>query len=259
MTVSGISLRRGLNALAFLGAMTLSRDVTAQMSGGSTHGAGTMELDRVVRTFLLADVLEYEGRSSHESVHFEGLGWIGGDCNRLWLRALSEQPINEGAGDFQVDALYGRLVSPFWSALAGARVDSRLWQGRRVNRGLLSLGLEGLAPYWFEIEPTLYVSHKGDISARFETATDFLFTQRLILQPRIEINAAAQRVPEFGTGRGVNDVNIGLRARYEFTRKFAPYVGVSWVQRTGETAALARRVGEIAGYRAIVFGVRSWR
>lgn len=245
---------------ALLFSVAIGRRSTAQTgSGVRGHGAGTMELDRVVRTFLLADVLEYEARSSHQSAHFEGLGWIGGDYNRLWLRALSEQPTHEGTGDYQVDALYGRLVSPFWNALAGARFDSRQWDGRRVNRGLAAIGLEGIAPYWFEMEPTLYVSQKGDVSARFETATDFLISQRLIVQPRVEINAAAQRVPAFGVGSGINDVNVGVRARYEFTRKFAPYVGVSWLRRTGETAALARRAGEIDGYRTIVFGLRAWR
>lgn len=250
---------RFAGAFVLLGAAA-PRPSLAQGGGAMpAHGIGTMELDRVLRTFLLADVLEYEARSSHESAHFEGLGWIGGDYNRLWLRALAEQPTNEGTGDYQVDAYYGRLISPFWNALAGARVDSREWNGRRVNRGLLAIGLEGIAPYWFETEPTLYVSQKGDVAARFEAATDVLFSQRLIVQPRLEVNAAAQRVPEFGVGSGINDVNIGFRARYEFTRKFAPYIGVSWVRRTGETAVLARRAGEIDGYRAIVFGLRAWR
>lgn len=249
-------------ACAFVFVSTATVRPSAAQTGGVVmpgHAAGTMELDRVVRTFLLTDVLEYEARSSHQSVHFEGLGWIGGDYNRLWLRALGEQPTNEGTGDYQVDAYYGRLISPFWNALAGARVDSREWDGRRVNRGLLAIGLEGIAPYWFETEPALYVSQKGDVSARFEAATDVLFSQRFIVQPRLEVNAAAQRVPEFGVGSGINDVNIGFRARYEFTRKFAPYIGVSWVRRTGETAVLARRAGEIDGYRAIVFGLRAWR
>ncbi len=246
-------------ALLVLGAATARRSAAQAGDSMPGHGAGTMELDRVVRAFMLADVLEYEARSSHRSVHFEGLGWIGGDYNRLWLRALTEQPTDGGTGDYQIDALYGRLISPFWSALVGARIDSRQWAARRVTRGLLAIGLEGIAPYWFEMEPTVYVSQNGDVSARVEMATDILVSQRLIVQPRLEINATAQRVPQFGVGSGINDVNVGLRVRYEFSRKFAPYLGVSWLSRTGETALLARRAGEIDGYRVIVFGLRAWR
>ena len=226
---------------------------------GPDHGAGTMELDRMIRTFVLADVLEYEPRRTHQSAHLEALGWIGDDYNRVWLRVLSEQPTHGQGGDYQGDALYGRLVSPFWNALIGGRVDTRQWAGRRATRGLFAVGLEGIPPYWIELEPTVYVSPSGDVSARVETATDVLFTQRLIVQPRVEINAAAQRVPDFGVGAGINDLNVGVRARYEFTRKFAPYVGLNWFRRTGETAALARRTGEFTSYATVVFGVRAWR
>lgn len=240
--------------------MLVAGPAGAQGTGMPTSsGAATMELDRVRRTFLLADVLEYASGGSPGSLRFDGSGWIGGDYHRLWLRAEGDPALGEGASEWQGDAYYGRLISPFWTALVGARIDARVGGGPRATRGMLAVGLEGLAPYWFEVEPTLYVSQRGDLSARFETFSDLLFTQRLIVQPRLEMNAALQKVPEFGVAPGLNNVELGARARYEFRREFAPYVGVNWVQRTGGAAGLARRAGEEVGNFKIVAGVRLWR
>lgn len=230
----------------------------------------SMNMDRTVRTFLLADVLEVQPSGPETPFNFEGLGWIGGDYRRLFLRVRAEQPIGiGGGGDLRADVLYGRLITPFWSAVAGVRLDTRARGGRdvvgvapsdaRVTRGLLAVGLIGIAPFWFEMEPTLYVSQRGDVSADFETSFDVLVTQRLIVQPRLEFNAALQKVPEFGVGSGLNDVELGARLRYEIRRKFAPYVGVAWHRRTGGTAAMARAAGESIGGTDFAVGVRLWR
>ena len=245
------------------------------MGTGQPNHATSMELDREVRVFLLADVLEVQPNGPETPVNFEGLGWIGGDFRRLYLRARAEQPTEKrrsgGGGDLRADVLYGRLVTPFWSAVAGVHVDSRSRGGRdvpgvaragdagRVSRGMLALGLIGLGPYWFEMEPTLYVSQRGEVSVDFSTAFDLLLSQRLILQPRLELNAAVQRVPEFGVGSGLNDLELGARLRYEIRRKFAPYVGVDWYRRTGGTAAMARAAGEEVGGAVLSTGVRLWR
>ena len=228
---------------------------------GAASGTEGMSLDRVVRVFLLADQLEYAPAGDEPGVRVEGLGWIGGDYNRLWLRLEGDQPTTAGKSGhtWQADVAYGRLISPFWNALVGARVDTRQWAGERMTRGLVGVGLEGLGPYWIELEPMLYVSQDGDVSARIAGAFDVLFTQRLILQPRLEVNAAVQAVPEIGVGRGLNDIELGARARYEFSRRFAPYVGVNWHRRTGATAGMARAVGESDGDFSVVAGLRAWR
>ena len=253
----------GVAGAALLLQMPLAFPVRAQQPNRTT----SMRLDREIRTFLLADVLDIQPNGADRPVNLEGLGWIGGDYNRLYLRAIGVRPTTGGGGDLQTDVLYGRLISPFWTAVAGARLDTRAGSEtvaggtarRRATRGLLAFGLEGLAPYWLEMEPTLFVSREGDVSARFETAFDLLFTQRLILQPRLELNAAVQQVPEFGVGSGLNDVALGARMRYEIRRKFAPYVGVSWSRRAGGTAAMARANGEAVRSSGVVLGVRLWR
>ena len=223
-----------------------------------------MSGNRAIRTFLLADVLEFQPDGSEGSVNIEGLAWIGGDYRRMFIRVQGEQPTGVGGGGaLQGDILFGRLITPFWSVVAGARVDTRPGADgagdRRVTRGMLAAGLVGIAPFWFEMEPTLYVSQAGDVSVDFETSFDLLLTQRLIVQPRFELNAALQKVPAFGVGSGLNDVELGARMRYEVRRKFAPYVGVSWVRRTSGTAAMARAAGQSVSEGRFVAGLRMWR
>lgn len=239
-----------------------------------SHG---MDQDRVIRTFILAEQLEIQPNAAERPVSVEVLSWIGGDYRRLFLRAQGEQStLGGGDGELQADALMGRLITPFWSAVAGARIDSRPRAARsgvsgaegqpapaapsgRLTRGMVAVGLLGLAPGWFELEPTLLVSNTGDVSLEVESSFDLLLTQRLIVQPRVELNAAVQAVPEIGVGSGLTDVEFGARMRYEIRRKFAPYVGLSWLRRTGATAAMARDAGEPKSVGTITAGLRIWR
>lgn len=236
---------------------------------------GGMNMDRVIRTYLRADQLEIHPNSPEHPAVLELLGWVGGEHQRLYLRAQGEQPTRAGSGgEFTADVLYGRLLTPFWSGVAGVRIDTRprMTKGTvqtgpnaaasakaRVTRGMLAVGLEGIAPYWFELEPTLFVSDRGDISAEFASTFNLRVTQRLVLQPRLELNAAVQAVPDFGVGSGLNDVEFGMRLRYEVRRKFAPYVGASWHRLMSGTAAQAKAAGGEVGSAAIVAGVRVWR
>ena len=204
---------------------------------------------------VLFDQLEYAPAPDEQPVALEAVGYVGGDFNRLWLRVEGEQSTVERAGETEIEALYGRLITPFFDVVGGARLD-RSWEKGGKTRGHLAVGVQGRAPYQFEVEPTLYVSQNGNVSARFVAAYSFLFTQRLVLEPEVEINAALQDVPKWGVGTGVNNLNAGLRLRYEFHRKFAPYVGYDQNWRFGETADLT---GGDASTGAFVFGVRMWR
>jgi copper resistance protein B len=118
--------------------------------------------------------------------------------------------------------------------------------------------VQGLAPYWFEVDTALFLSEDGDLSFRGEFEYDLLFTQRLILQPRLEINASADDVPELGLGSGVNNTEAGLRLRYEIKREFAPYIGVRWEQLYGDTKDIAEREGEPTSVTSLVLGFRIW-
>ncbi len=212
-------------------------------------------MDDKTYTYVLFDQLEYAPGPSEQPIGLEAIGWTGGDLNRLWLRVEGEQSTLEREGETEIEALYGRLVTPFFDAVAGARLDRR-WGAAGQTRGHLAVGLQGMAPYRFEVEPTLYVSHEGDVSAQLSAAYHILFTQRLVLEPEVELKAAVQDVPEWGVGAGVNGLDLDLRLRYEFHRKFAPYVGYTHDWRFGETADLT---GGDTTSGAFVFGVRVWR
>ena len=224
------------------------------MVGAAASPAQAQTMDDKLRTFVLFHKLEYIPEPDGRPIGLEATSWIGGDVNRAWLRAEGEQSTLHREGEVEFEVLYGRLVSPFFDAAAGVRVD-RAWGAGGKTRAHLAVGLQGLAPYQFEVEPTLYVSHEGDVSAGFAASYHVLFTQRLKLESELETSAALQDVPEWGVGSGVNDLGLGFRLRYEFHRKFAPYVGYDHHWTFGETADLA---GESSS-GAFVFGVRVWR
>jgi copper resistance protein B len=240
---------RLLSAALLLAAAAAPQKVQAQV------------FDDHIYTFVLFDRLEYVPGVPEEPIGLEVTSWTGGDINRLWLRAEGEQSTVsglDGEGEAELEALYGRLISPFFDVVGGVRVDTRWGEGAEV-RAHLAAGLQGLAPYMFEVEPTLYVSQYGDVSAELAAAYHILFTQRLVLEPELEMSAALQEVSEWGVGSGVNDLGLGLRLRYEFHRKFAPYIGYQWDWTFGETADLTRAAGGDASSGTFVFGVRVWR
>ena len=211
-------------------------------------------------TFVRAEQLEYRVRDGGSDVaRWEGEGWYGSDYQKVWIKAEGEQTVQDASeGDIELQALYSQVVAPFWDIQIGARYDS-LW-GDRSGRGRWFgvVGVEGFAPYEFDVETALFVSEEADVSARLTTSTDLLITQRLILQPRFEAQVAAQEVPEFQVGQGLNYVELGLRLRFEFKRELAPYLGVNWIRSVGETEDLVRRAGGDASDLAFVLGLSLW-
>ena len=211
--------------------------------------------DQQIHKFFLIDRLEYGDVEGTNNYLWDAQGWIGGDYNKLSLKTEGEGPMRGGSPeDTEFQALYTRTIAPFWSAQAGVRYDVN----PNPDRGFAVLGLQGLAPYWFESDTALFVSEDGDVSFRGEVEYELLLTQRLILQPRAEINASAQDVPEYGLGQGLNNTEMGIRLRYEMQREFAPYVGVRWEQTYGETRDIAQAEGEPTSSTAFVVGIRAW-
>lgn len=219
--------------------------------------AAAQVMDSEIHWFALVDQLEVAPNRDGTPVTLNSTGWMGGDVNRLWIRLEGDAETERAGGEVEAEAFYGRLVSPFWDALVGVRLD-RQWGSDTATRAQLALGLEGLAPYWFELEPTLYVSQDGDVSAQLEAEYDLLFTQRLVLQPRLEVQAAVQDVPEFGVGSGLTDLELGARLRYEVRREIAPYIGIAWHRRFGDTANLARAADEYVSSLSVIAGLRAW-
>lgn len=214
--------------------------------------------DDQIRWFVFLEQIEFVSTSDTGAAAWDVQGWIGGDYNKLWFKSEGDWGNDAGAGGFEVQALYSRLITPYWDFQAGVRYDRQLGSGPNLERVHLVVGFEGLAPYWWELEPVLFISEDGDVSARLTASYDMLLTQRLILQPRVEINLAAATVEQWGVGSGLNDLSVDLRLRYEIRREFAPYLGVTWFQRFGKTADLVRSEGENIADLAFLGGFRIW-
>lgn len=203
---------------------------------------------------VLVEQLEYRFQDGKNVMAWDAQAWYGGDYEKVRLKTEGAFKPGDGVEGAEVQVLYSRLVGYYWDLQAGIRHDVR----PEPSRSYGVVGLQGLAPGYFELDLNGFVSDEGDFSARLKAEYDLLITQRLILQPKAEINLAAQDVPELGIGQGLNDIELGLRLRYEFAREFAPYIGVTWHRKLGETANLARREGEDVDEVAVLAGVRFW-
>ena len=215
--------------------------------------------DSQIYHMALFDLLEYRAyNAGSPTMTWDFVGWLGGDYNRLWIKTEGDQNLNRGngvQGDFQL--LYGRLIAPFWDLQAGVRYNGIMGPNRSGNsRTYAVIGLQGLAPGYFEIEPSLYISDRGEVSGEITVSRDIYLTQKLVLQPRFEGQFSIQGDRQFDTASGVNQTDLGLRLRYEIRREFAPYIGVSWQQKYGGTASIARSEREAASAVAFVVGVR---
>ncbi|CAN5510928.1 copper resistance protein B [soil metagenome] len=203
---------------------------------------------------IMFNLAEYQIRDGKDGYRWDGEGWFGGDINRLVIKTEGEGTIREGIDSAEVQALYSRAIGPYFNLQAGVRHDFQ----PSPTRTYATVGFEGLSPYMFEVGGAAFVSEKGDVLGRLEGYYDQRITQRLILQPRVELNLSAQDVPENRLGAGLTNAELGLRLRYEFVREFAPYIGVSYDAKTGRTADFARADGKGTTSTSFVAGVHFW-
>jgi copper resistance protein B len=227
----------------------------AQMTMGPASAAapfGAPVDDEHVFYHALLD--EFEGRFGRDSsFRWEGEAWAGTDMNRVYLR--SEGEVTGGKiEDGQQELLYARPISTYFNVQGGLRYDL----DSKPGRGWAAIGIEGLAPLFFHVSATGYASDDGHFAAKLEGSYDFLLTQTLILQPQAEINFYSKSDPAREIGSGLSDIDLGLRLRYEISRKFAPYVGVTYENRFGGTAGFARATGERSSDLRFTAGVRAW-
>ncbi len=204
--------------------------------------------------FFQADQFEYRNQNGRDSLKWEAQGWVGGDYDKLWLKTEGEKFAGGKTEKAEVQVLLSHMVTDFFDVQTGLRYDPRPDQ----ERSFAVFGIQGLAPQYFEVDAAAFLSNQGELSARFDAEYELLLTQRLILQPALEVNLSAEKVKERGIGAGVNDIELGLRLRYEIRREFAPYIGVNWERKPGQTADIARRVGEDANVPSLIAGIRFW-
>lgn len=216
--------------------------------------AAMMDEMRFSTATIMVDEFELRAGKHGEGYAWDAEAWYGGDIDRVALATEGEGETGRSPGHAEVRAAWRHALDPWFNLELGVRHDIR----PDPERSYAMIGIEGLAPYWFEVEGQLFLSNKGDAHARVEASYDQRLTQYLILQPKLEVNAAFQDVPELRIGAGLEAVELGARLRYQFAPEFAPYVGVTWERKVGRSADYAREFGERPAQVQAVLGVRAW-
>ncbi|RED16665.1 copper resistance protein B [Parasphingopyxis lamellibrachiae] len=212
------------------------------------------ELGGAMHSLISIDRLEAQIADGEDGYVWELNAWYGGDIDKLWVKSEGEGEFGGALEEAEIQALWSHAIGPYFDVQAGIRYDIR----PEPDRAHAVFGIQGLAPYFFEIDVAGFLSDEGDLTGRIEAEYDQRITQRLILQPRVELNLAAQDIPEIGIGAGLSAFEAGLRLRYEFVPEFAPYIGVEWQQQMGDTADFARAAGEDPSRVVFLTGVRIW-
>ena len=232
---------RAADAIWGAEAMRASREALREENGG-------------MKVFWFqGDRAEYRAREGGDGYLWDIQGYYGGDLDKFWFKSEGEGTFGEGPESAEIQALWSHAIGPWWDLQAGVRQD--LTGPERTHA---VIGVQGLAPYMFEVDAAAFLSTKGELTARVEAELDQRITQRLILQPRAEVNLSAQDIPELGVGAGFDSAELGLRLRYEFVREFAPYVGIEQEWKLGQSADYARLASENPNVTNYVVGVRFW-
>jgi copper resistance protein B len=231
-----------------------ARDPNVYAEGARRADLGGMEMaDTELFGRVLVNNLELAHGGDEHGQHLEAEAWYGGDYNKAWFKAEGDR--RDGRLEtLRTEALWNRAFAPFWSTQLGVRHDT----GSGDSRNWLAFGVQGLAPYWFETEATGYWRAGGGFGARIDVKYEALITQRLILEPQFGANLYSKTDRERGTGAGLSDVELGLRLRYEIRRQFAPYIGVTWSRKFGNTARFTEMEGGNRQSVTAVAGVRIW-
>lgn len=203
---------------------------------------------------LMTDRLEAGFADEADTYAWDVQGWYGGSRDRWWLKSEGNGESGHSPSHAELELLFSRMFAPFWDWQIGVRHDFR----PQPDRSHLVFGVQGIAPYVFEIDAALFLSDQGDVTVRFEAEYDLRLAQRLILQPRFELNAALSDDREVGLASGINATELGVRLRYEVRREVAPYIGISWKRLHAATADLAREEGEATSVTSLVIGIRAW-
>ncbi len=240
-----------MSARHVLGWMALTGAVLAALPSRVSAQTHTVH-DEAIAYYVLLDEFEWQG-GEDGGLHWDNKGWIGRDLDRLWFR--SELTTEDGRLDeAEMHVMYGRAVARWWELVGGVRQDFD--PGPRQTWA--AIGVQGLAPFWLEVEATAYVGAGGRMALRLETETDLLITNRLVLQPLIEVNLHSKSDHERDVFAGLTKTEIGLRARYLIRRELAPYLGVTWNRLHGQTADHAEIHGQTNGGARLVIGFRTW-
>lgn len=204
--------------------------------------------------FIMLNQFETQSSGNEDNFYWNGQASWGGDINRVWLKSEGKASLDGGGvEDAEIQALYSRAITPFWNLQGGLRYDI---EPDGLTHAVIALN--GLAPYWLEVDASAFLSEKGDLTSRIEAEYELLLTQRLVLQPRMEAELSAQDIPERETGSGLNRIDAGIRLRYEIKPELAPYIGIEWQSAFGGTKDYIDAAGGKTDETLFLLGLRSW-
>jgi copper resistance protein B len=259
-SMSGMSMAPGMDMDAMMKSMQGgpapdgARDPNVYAEGlENGHMDGMDMADDAAHVRVLLDRVEQFHSSEGNGQAVDAQAWVGGDLDKLWLKVDGERS-NGRLGATRTEALWNHAISTYWGLQAGVRHDF----GDGPGRTWASFGFQGLSPYWFDIQATGYVGQNGRTALRFEGEYDLLLTQRLVLQPDVKVSLYGKNDRDRELGAGLSDIDAGLRLRYEFSRKFAPYIGVVFNRKFANTARYARDAGNPVHETRAVAGLRIW-
>jgi copper resistance protein B len=236
----------------------VAADVFAEPGHSYREMADAMQMDDTTSFGkVMLDQIEWRNGDAGEGrASWDAQGYYGGDYNKLWIKTEGKYVSGSGSGirDADVEVLWDRVVSRWWNLQVGGRQDF----GPGQARTWAAVGVQGLAPQWFQIEATAYASDEGRTAARLKAQYDLPLSQRLVLQPFAEASFYGRSDPSQQIGSGLPDLQISLRLRYELRREFAPYMGIVWLRRFGGTADLVRSAGGEASDLELTAGLRVW-
>ena len=235
--------KRGLS-LSALSVSLLLAPINSALAGGE---------DDPLLTKVMIDELEVQDADGSNPWVLDGQAWVGKDLQKLWFKVEAERSDGE-IEDAELQALYSQAIAPYWDVQLGIRHDFK----PTPSRSWAVIGVQGLAPYFFEIDTALFFGESGRTAFRVSAEYELLFTQRLILTPEFNADFYGQNDADIGVGSGLSDVEVGLRLRYEIRREFAPYIGVNWNKSFGNTAEFSRNEGKDTNDVQWVVGVRAW-
>lgn len=223
------------------------------LNGAAPYGNPIAD-DRTYEHFIFNQL---EGRVGDGTYfRFDGQGWYGDDYNKLWFKAEGRYNADnmgkESDGDTEL--LYDRAVTRYFDLQGGVRYDANSTPGRTWA----AFGFQGLAIGFWNIEVTGYASDSGHYALKTNASYDLYLTQRIVLQPQFETNSYSKGERTSGIGSGFSDLDAGLRLRYDISRKFSPYIGVTYQRFFMGTEALRRQQGLSSGDLRFTGGLRVW-
>lgn len=205
----------------------LLRTILAFSLGTSAYAGGGGDIPRAT---VMLDQLEYQYADT-KTVSWDTYAYIGYDINKVYVYSEGEKADESSSTESENQLVYSRAISPYWDIQFGLGYD----KAEEEDNTWGVLAFSGLAPYFFETRAAFLFDDNGNVGLRAEAEYEALLTQKLILSPSVAISAYAKDDLQMGLGKGISNLTVGARLRYEVVREFAPYVGVEWSKNFGNT------------------------